>query len=225
MIAVFLQSSLEREIKNVNMEGCNILLESGMEPTSSSRALYCAIKFGNEAICRLLVQYGYDPFEPSFEFFDTGDDYPACSPFWVASFREDKEMFRFFYNLKYQRFPSIRGSGNVFGDYPIHVFCRQRRVAVQAIMLLVEEDEANVSRGDGQGCLPFHLAVMAGAKLDVVFYLLQLYPDAIKNQNAAGNLSTVEMTSDASTADSDDDDDCEMPRPRKIAKTMDSFAS
>jgi ABC-type Zn2+ transport system substrate-binding protein/surface adhesin len=70
-IAVFLQASLEKEIKEAKMEGCEILLVSGIEP--STRAVYYAIQNGNEPICRLLVEYGSDPSEE--ETFESNDEH------------------------------------------------------------------------------------------------------------------------------------------------------
>jgi hypothetical protein len=86
-------------------------------------------------------------------------------------------------------------NGNVTS--PLHALVCDKQVSIQAVKLLVQDFKSNVSErttttgvvavahSSGQqqqqqrGLLPFHLAVMSGASLDVVFFLLTQHPDAL----------------------------------------------
>jgi Ankyrin repeats (3 copies) len=177
---------------------CGILFEAGMVP--SSRAFYMPIREGNEFVANLLLGHGVDPFvrEEEEKEEDNEDDHNdnngndisrSFSPFHAAARKEDVTMLRVLMHHWHERFLASGGkNGN--GDSAIQVLCRFPHVYIQAIKLLVQEFHANVTEAATSeqhgGLLPFHSAVLLSpdlVSLDVVFFLLRLYPDALTTRN------------------------------------------
>jgi hypothetical protein len=78
--------------------------------------------------------------------------------------------------------------------------------------------------GEYQGRLPFDSAVMSGAKLDVIYYLLRHYLDAIKNHKNVSVIpqplhSTVKITGDSGVQDFSEN----YVPPNKEAKAAHTF--
>jgi hypothetical protein len=190
-VAAFLRSSFEFAIEEPHNEGCAILLEVGMVP--SSRDFYIAIRGGNESAARLLVQHGGDPFLLAGDD-DDDDDGGAMSPFHAAARTEDTGILRVFLEHWNALFLAS-GGNNHDGDSALHLLCRDPLVSIQAIQVLVDELEADVSEeatttntitiaknGEHVGILPFHSVLMGveTVSLDVIFFLLRQYPDVLK---------------------------------------------
>jgi ankyrin repeat protein len=209
--AAFLQSTLENEIENTtaggSTEGCEILLEAGLVP--SRCALFIAIQAGNEAACRLLTQHGIDPFleKDNDHENDRGnrDNHAhegkrghAPSPFHAAARLTDMAILRYFMQLWNERFAASGGGRDTNGNSPLHALCRDKHVSIQAIQLLVQEFQANVAEQylpsavhDGKPLhFPFHSAVMADASLNVLYYLLNHFPDAALTTTTKATTST-----------------------------------
>jgi hypothetical protein len=146
-----------------------------------------AIGAGNESAAMLLVRSGADPF---LEEEEDKDDENSRSPFHASARKDNVGILRLFMEHWNDCFSATRGmNGN--GDSALHVLCRDLLVSIQAIKLLVEEFASNVSQpagasnfkqnDDGHVLLPFHSAVAGdiSCSLDVVFFLLRKYPDAL----------------------------------------------
>jgi hypothetical protein len=155
---------------------------------------------------------------------DDADDAAAVTPFHAAARKNDTALLRLFLPFWNNHVSNLRrlataanGGGDVDGDgrdmttmtllmmngsvsSPLHALVCDKHVSIQAVKLLVQEFDANVSEPptttgvvaiahiSGQqrqhhqqqrGLLPFHLAVMSGASLDVVFFLLTQHPGAL----------------------------------------------
>jgi hypothetical protein len=207
-----MRKSFEYAIKGAENESCEILLEAGLNPSHDRWVWDCAIQQQNAPVCRLLVQYGADPFME-----EQGDenDVNATSPFLAAARLSDITIFEFFLDLWDERFSSTGGK-NGDGDYPLHVVCCDPHVSLQAIELLVNRQADVLAVVDGeQGLLPFHFAANWGASLDVIFYLLQHCPDALRH---VGNTAT---SSTGAAGQVQNDLDSSGP-PQKKAKTTHS---
>jgi hypothetical protein len=181
--ARFLRMSLKYTITQVARSGfcgeycCKILLAAGMNP-NSRWAWDVAINEGNEPVCRLLVEFGSDPFL-DYGLEDDDDDDDAASPFLAAARPSDTRIFEFFLTLWNERFSYTHGK-NSNGDYPLHVVCCDPLACLQAIKVLVDRQPEVLAVVDGEhGLLPFHFAAIWDASLDVIFYLLQHCPDAL----------------------------------------------
>jgi hypothetical protein len=186
--AIFMQATFEFAIKQTGTEGCQILLEAGID---AYRAFHFAIRARSLSICQLLVRDDRaDPFlrEESYEndSDDGGDgsaepDTAATSPFLAAARLSDTRLFECLLATWNERFTSTGGKSSV-GNYPLHVVCCDPLVSLQAIKLLINRNADVPAIVDGeQELLPFQIAAMWDASLDVIFYLLQHCPDALSH--------------------------------------------
>jgi ankyrin repeat protein len=186
--AVYLKASFDIAIKEAEIEHCRILLDAGLDRIS---AMYWAIQAGNEAVCRLLVhQYQVDPFaaqesnERSVGENETARTAAASSPFLAAARLQDTAILKFFMQLWGEGYASSAGR-NDNGEYPIHVLCRDKHLSLQALGLLMGEecDQADtlIIADAIEHFLPLLSAALSDASLDVIYYLLQQCPDALKS--------------------------------------------
>jgi Ankyrin repeats (3 copies) len=188
--AAFMQASFEFAVQQFDIYGCQILLEAGIEATTSTlyRTFNSAVRAKNMAVYRILMQeYHLDPFLQMEE--NVGD----CSPLVEAARKFDTtntSLFQYFLQVWDERFSSTGGK-NVKGNHPLHVVCCDSQVSPEAIQLLVSRNAGAVSTVDGeQGLLPFHFAAFCGASLNVLFFLLQHCPDALWSHNG-GNAAAL----------------------------------
>jgi hypothetical protein len=96
----FMRASLEVAIQQSanSIDGCQILLEAGMDPSPRHWVWDCAIQQRNEAVCRLLVQYGADPFaEQAHVVVD--EQYAATPVLAVARVSNNTSIFEFFWKF------------------------------------------------------------------------------------------------------------------------------
>jgi hypothetical protein len=166
-----------------NADICDILFQADITPTH--RTLRTVTKDEHVNVWRLFVQhfdiypFPHDPLRCGD--IDCDDEY---SLFCLAAHQKDTELFSFFVEVWNQRFAdSSSGSSkrDAHGNAPIDIICRDARVSIQAVTLLVENKTftANLSTTAAHGSYPFQSAVKAGASLDVIFYLLKHWPDAL----------------------------------------------
>jgi hypothetical protein len=117
---------------------------------------------------------------------------------------------------------------NINGDLPIHVLCRDAQVPLHAICFLLEQEQqeqqqqqtrdynhhhnssgsssmvATRSNNTQHGhYFPFRTAAMSDASLDVIFYLLQLWPDALVQLLPRPNSSSGGSSSSSCRVDSE----------------------
>ena len=127
---------------------------------------------------RLLFQFDIDPFH---HYEDEDDDeeewHDGASPFHTASQQTNTSVLEYFIELWNDRFAST-GGRNSNGDAPIDILCREARVSIEAVTLLVKTFDANLSMAT-QGYFPFQSAINVDANLDVIYYLLEHWPDAL----------------------------------------------
>jgi ankyrin repeat protein len=193
--AAFLLASIVDECVPDLQQSCGDYIDAGVD---KHLALREAVQENKESICHCLVELGADPFGVTCS--NSTNSSPCCwSPFQVAARLEDMSILRYFMGL--WNVPSNAGGKDSHGGSPIHVLCRFQHVSIQAIQLLVQEFEANVSKATVAAAaaaaggaveyahLPFHLAVMSDANLDVVFYLLRLHPDALTDKTTTSTTS------------------------------------
>lgn len=70
---------------------------------------------------------------------------------------------------------------NEHGDFPIHLVCYDPHVSLHAIKSLIRRQAATVAMVDReQGLLPAQFAAIWDTSLDVMFYLLHNYPNALR---------------------------------------------
>jgi ankyrin repeat protein len=191
---LFLQSSLEYAVEETSIrvdedDYIHLLLEAGMVP--SSQALYIAIRGEDVSLCQSLVRHGADPFllepEDLGDYVEAGEDEEdpdptaAASPFLAAVRLSDILIFDYFLDLWHNEHFLVTSQGrNASGDYPLHVICRDPYVSLQVIVLMVARHaDAVMSLSGLEHLLPFQIASMANADLDVIFYLLKLCPHAL----------------------------------------------
>ena len=151
-----------------HMDECTILLEAGTTP--GRRDLRDASVRGNVNIWRLFVQFGIDPFCRYDG--DDDDDGAASSPFHTAAQQTNTAVLEFFVALWNKRF-ACTGGRNSNGDAPIDIICRDPRVTITAVTLLVQTFDANLST-TSQRSFPFQSAIKVNANLDVIYYLLNI---------------------------------------------------
>jgi Ankyrin repeats (3 copies)/Ankyrin repeat len=180
----FLQTTLDKIIKTRirhmpaddanDANNCEILLEAGVEP--SYQAMHLAIKTKKEAIFRLLLQYGVDPFrqqqqlDPN-EHDDADVHQHAPSPFLEAAATcgdDDTGILESLLDLWDERF-AANGGKNTNGDYAIHVLLRYPDICDPAVKLVVNRQAKYLSLKPG--FFPFGLA--ENARLDVIYFVLR----------------------------------------------------
>jgi Ankyrin repeats (3 copies) len=196
---IFMRVTVEVAMKRGR--GCQLLLDSGICPRMS---LYCAIRAKNRAQCRQLVHlYQVDPFlqkEDDETGVGDGAEHDPSSPFVTAARLKDTAIFEYFLGVWNHRFTSTGGK-NSDGDYPLHVVCCDPHVSLPAIVALVNHQADALAAVDGeQGLYPFHFAAMWSASLDVIFYLLQHYPDALLSHRYSGISATSASAGCATSA-------------------------
>jgi hypothetical protein len=199
----YLKMSFEIALEAAEMEHCALLLNAGLNRIA---AMHWAIRAGNEALCRILaVDYQVDPFAQESNDKEHGDisaaglDWSrpaASSPFLAAARLHDPAILQLFLQQWDERYntssvgnssaaaAAAAGIQNDNREYPIHLLCRDKYVSLQALgFLIVESDQADtlIIADAEQHLLPFVSAAVSDASLNVIFYLLQQCPDALKS--------------------------------------------
>jgi hypothetical protein len=127
-----------------------------------------------QAVKLMATKYGANIFMAA------GDN--GVPPFFVtAAHREDTTLFEFFIDHWNEHFAASGGRDNN-GDAPMDHLCRDPRVSIQAVTLLVTKYKANISVAAGNGWFPLHSAIMSEAKLEVIYYLLYNGPGILVEQ-------------------------------------------
>jgi hypothetical protein len=184
-------------------DGLAIILEAGIRPSfRKNQALHHAIANKNEAACRLLLDYGADPFED-----DGGqNDHPTAwnsvngrpnkradgllsvhggpgpSPFHTAARQDDTGMCEYHLKVWGERFNDKNNGTNDMGEYAIHAICRDQHVSLAAVQLLLTDGLALEAlekhpHHDLDGLYPYEIAARSGANLDVLFTLFRHHAD------------------------------------------------
>lgn len=172
-----LQDCLFVMISRNAIESCEIFLKAGMDPSFRNNGpLHFAIRKGNEPVCRLLVQYGADPFL----------EVDVHTPFQTAATKNETVILKYFMGLWDERFPSNHGK-NDHDAYPINVICLLGgRVSLPAIQLLLAMDGHAVhALKKYAGLYPFQIATMADASVDVIYTLFQHCTDTFVREHLA----------------------------------------
>jgi hypothetical protein len=203
-------------IMDHGVDTLHIILEAGVVP--SSQALYIAIREEDVCFCQLLVRHGANPFLPvpddlRDEDSDENDDdeeedrvAAAASPFQAAARLYNILIFDYFLDLWNSKHCAATTRGrNASGDYPLHVICRDPHVSLQVILLMVARHADAVTTLSGQEhLLPFQIAAMANADLDVIFYLMKLCPDALRRFGLLPVADPVSIGNHTSSSGADD---------------------
>ena len=185
-VAMFLQHSLEMDIKFDDQAGLSILVQAGVD---ASIALFSAIHERNLSVCRLLLESGAEPFLID----ESSSSSSSPSPFQAAARLQDTAMLQLFLQHWNERFG---GNRNNAGMYSIHVLASYKHVSLPAIRLLIKgrgghaggqenatnHNSALMAVDEKHGLYPFHFAALSDVNLDDLFCILRHYPDALGHQ-------------------------------------------